>query len=75
MSVVISGLGIVSAAGIGVGATIATMRAKRCTVSAVRHFATVHKVAAAEVEPDNDELARMLHLPEGSVVSRTVLPE
>ncbi len=73
MSVVISGLGIVSAAGIGVGATIATMRAKRCTVSAVRHFATVHKVAAAEVEPDNDELARMLHLPEGSVVSRTAM--
>lgn len=73
MSVVISGLGIVSALGIGVEENLAVLRSSRSAIGPIRNFKTLHNVPAGEISQSNDELKNLLGLDERLTFSRTSL--
>ena len=73
MSVVISGLGIVSALGVGVAENLAALRSSRDAIGAIRNFDTIHNVPAGELSLSNEELKRCLGLDERRTISRTSL--
>ena len=72
MRIAVTGIGIVSAAGIGKEQTLATLRASRSgLVAAPSHFRTRHALPVGEVAPNNEELARRLGI--RHCTSRTAL--
>lgn len=73
MAVVISGIGIVSALGVGVEANRAALLASADGLRPIQHFATRHHVPAGEVSLSNDELQAKLGFDGRSPISRTSL--
>ncbi|MBP5366113.1 MAG: beta-ketoacyl-[acyl-carrier-protein] synthase family protein [Bacteroidales bacterium] len=71
--VVISGMGIVSALGIGLQDNLQSLEAERVGLRKIQNFATIHDVPAGELPLDNRELKRRLGINEAKVVSRTSL--
>lgn len=71
--VVISGMGIVSALGIGLQDNLQSLEAERVGLRKISNFATIHDVPAGELPLDNRELKRRLGINEAKVVSRTSL--
>lgn len=71
--VCVSGIGIVSAIGIGVEANFASLLACRDGMGPVTLFDTIHKVPVGEVKASNRQLAEMLGLSARATYSRTTL--
>lgn len=73
MSVTVSGIGIISALGIGVETTMHGLRAQRKALAPARHFATTHTMPVAEVAASDCELKLQLGIDPRQVISRTTL--
>lgn len=73
MDIVVSGIGVVSALGIGVAQNVQMLRAGRSGLGNVSLFKTHHRVPVGEVKSGNDELRRRLGLSPDAHCSRTAL--
>lgn len=73
MDIVVSGIGVVSALGIGVAQNVQMLRAGRSGLGNVSLFKTHHRVPVGEVKSGNDELRRSLGLSPDAHCSRTAL--
>lgn len=73
MDIVVSGIGVVSALGIGVAQNVQMLRAGRSGLGNVSLFKTHHRVPVGEVKSGNDELRRLLGLSPDAHCSRTAL--
>ena len=61
MKIYVTGMGIVSALGIGVDATLTALRESRSGIGTVKYLDTVHRdLPAGEVPASDAELAAML---------------
>ncbi len=69
----ISGIGIVSALGVGVQRNCEALRAGQSGLGSVSLFKTNHRVPVGEVKLSNDALKKRLGLPENAPFSRTAL--
>ena len=69
----ISGIGIVSALGVGVQRNCEALRAGQSGLGGVSLFKTNHRVPVGEVKLSNDALKKRLGLPENATFSRTAL--
>lgn len=69
----ISGIGVVSALGIGVNANLEALQSGRSGLGAISLFDTNHCVPVGEVKCSNDELRQRLGLPIDKVFSRTAM--
>lgn len=73
MDIVVSGIGVVSALGIGMAQNVQMLRAGRSGLGNVSLFKTHHRVPVGEVKSGNDELRRRLGLSPDAHCSRTAL--
>ncbi len=73
MSVVVSGMGIVSALGIGAEANLSALRRGESGIGPIRNFATSHNLASGDLTLSDNELKRLLEIAENQTVSRTTL--
>lgn len=72
--VVITGMGVVSALGMGVEANLSALQRGESGIRSVRYLATEHReFPVGEVPVSEQELCRMLNLPIGRLYSRTHL--
>lgn len=69
----VTGIGIVSALGVGVEANLDALRRGKDGIGRVDNFRTALDVPAGELKLSNEELKRMLGIDEKRVVSRTAL--
>lgn len=73
MKIYVTGLGVVSAIGVGVEANIASLRQYKHGMGKVTLFPTTLDVPVAEVKQTNEELKRLLNLSVEKSCSRTTL--
>lgn len=73
MDIVVSGIGIVSALGIGVGENLAALRTGHSGLGSISLFRTKHCVPVGEVKWNNTDLKKLLDLPDNATFSRTAL--
>ena len=70
----VTGLGIISALGIGVDKTLRALQSGVSGVSAMRFLQTMHNdFPVGEVKFSEDELRDMLHIPQNQIATRTAL--
>ncbi len=70
----VTGMGVVSALGTGVGATLDSLRAERSGVGVLKHLRTAHTdIPCAEVDMDDDELRIAGGVDPGEIATRTSL--
>lgn len=73
MQICVSGLGIVSAIGIGVDENYKSLASSTDGLGAITLFETSHSMPVGEVKATNDELKARLHLPKNRTYSRSAL--
>lgn len=73
MRVAVSGVGVVSAAGVGADANLKTLRAGVSGIARLTLFPSVHALPVGEVGLSNEELKLRLGVDSREVVSRTAL--
>jgi 3-oxoacyl-[acyl-carrier-protein] synthase-1 len=72
--ILISGMGIVSAIGNNVAETLQSLRENRSGIAALRYLKTGHaEFPVGEVKMSNEEMMRLLNIPENKPVTRTSL--
>ncbi|MCQ2285290.1 MAG: beta-ketoacyl-[acyl-carrier-protein] synthase family protein [Bacteroidales bacterium] len=72
--IAITGLGIVSALGIGVETTVTRLLMEKTAIGPVRYLDTVHKdIPVGEVPYSDDEMRTLLNLPTEKLITRTSL--
>lgn len=71
--VVVDGIGIVSALGIGAKENTVALEAERDGLRPITNFSTIHNVPAGELPLSNNDLKKYLSINEKKVVSRTSL--
>jgi 3-oxoacyl-[acyl-carrier-protein] synthase-1 len=72
--IAVTGIGIVSALGVGQEATLTALRERRTGIAPVRYLNTVHtEFPVGEVKLVNEELMHALHIPETQITTRTPL--
>lgn len=71
--IVVSGLGIVSALGIGVKENYNALKSSKSGLDKIKNFQTIHNVPAGEVKYTNDELKEILGIDKRKIYSRTSL--
>ena len=69
----ITGIGVVSALGVGVESNLVALRAGQSGLDGVRLFQTNHRVPVGEVKMDNSALKNRLGLDQNATFSRTAL--
>lgn len=70
----VTGIGIVSALGIGKEATMASLRNKICHISPITHFETIHSdLLSGQVDQTNQQLSEMLNCKANMNYPRTAL--
>ena len=73
-SIYITGVGVISAIGIGLAETERALREGRSGIAALQYLPSVHhELPCGEVKLSDDELCRRLHIPAGKVFNRTAL--
>lgn len=75
VNIYITGLGIISGIGADVAGTLSSVRQGKTGLGSLSLFGSAHRntVYVSEVKFTNDELRRMVGLPEGQIISRTAL--
>ncbi|MBP8849013.1 MAG: beta-ketoacyl-[acyl-carrier-protein] synthase family protein [Breznakibacter sp.] len=73
MQIYVSGIGIVSAIGIGVEENFASLAASTDGLGDITLFETSHNLKVGEVKATNEELKARLHLPKNKTYSRSAL--
>ncbi len=71
--VVVTGIGVVSALGIGVDSQISCLTKRESGIGDLSLFNTIHQAKVGEVKYSNEQMADMLNLPKDKVYSRTTL--
>jgi 3-oxoacyl-[acyl-carrier-protein] synthase-1 len=71
--IVVTGIGIVSALGIGVQENYASLKSQKSGLDNIKNFQTTHNVPAGEVKYTNSQLKALLNLRESKTYSRTTL--
>lgn len=71
--VFITGMGVVSAIGIGVDETMTSLRQKKSGIGTLKHLNTIHELPCAEVDLTELQMKQMLGIKEDDVVVRTAL--
>jgi putative nucleotidyltransferase with HDIG domain len=71
--IVVTGIGIVSALGIGVQENYASLKSQKSGLENIKNFQTTHNVPAGEVKYTNSQLKALLNLRESKTYSRTTL--
>jgi 3-oxoacyl-[acyl-carrier-protein] synthase-1 len=72
--ILISGMGIVSAMGIGVGANLQALQCNRSGIAPLRYLQTAHReFPVGEVKMTNEEMISLLQIPENQPTTRTSL--
>ncbi|MDR3094520.1 MAG: beta-ketoacyl-[acyl-carrier-protein] synthase family protein [Bacteroidales bacterium] len=73
-TIVITGVGIISALGTGVNNTLTALQNGISGIAPVRYLNTMHHhFPAGEVKYSEDELRALLHIPKGQITTRTSL--
>lgn len=74
MSIAVTGIGIVSAIGVGVSETLAALRSGSSGIGTMRHLASTHtELPVGEVKMSNDDMRQRLGIASERLVSRTAL--
>ncbi len=74
MNIAITGMGIVSALGIGCSATLSALRQQRSGIGPLRHLPSSHtELPVGEVPLSNSEMKQRLGIADGQPVNRTAL--
>lgn len=71
--IVVTGIGVVSALGIGVSQNYDSLKCSKSGLDKVKNFQTIHNVPVGEVKFTNDELKEKLGIPQRKKYSRTSL--
>jgi 3-oxoacyl-[acyl-carrier-protein] synthase II len=72
-NVVVTGMGIVSALGIGIGPTLQALLETKSGIGKIKYLDTVHDLPCAEVPLSDAEMRVLLNIPGEKVVTRTAL--
>ncbi|MDR0830766.1 MAG: beta-ketoacyl-[acyl-carrier-protein] synthase family protein [Prevotellaceae bacterium] len=74
MKIIISGMGIVSAIGNNVAEILVSLREKRSGIAPLRYLQTSHaEFPVGEVKMTNEEMMKLLQIPENEITTRTSL--
>ena len=74
MSIAVTGIGIVSAIGVGVSETLSALRSGSSGIGTMRHLASTHtELPVGEVKMSNDDMRQRLGIASERLVSRTAL--
>ena len=71
--VFVTGMGIVSGIGIGVGETLDSLLEKKTGLGRIQHIHTIHDLPCAEVKYSDLQLKQLLGLKEEEIITRTAL--
>ncbi len=71
--IVVTGIGIVSALGVGVNENYEALKASKSGLDYIKNFQTNHHVPAGEVKYTNSQLKNLLNIPQRKTYSRTTL--
>jgi 3-oxoacyl-[acyl-carrier-protein] synthase-1 len=70
----VTGMGIISAIGINQQETLLALQEARTGIAPLRYLKTIHtEFPVGEVKRSNEEMRRMLHIPEAELITRTSL--
>ncbi len=72
-SVFITGMGIISAIGIGVDETLISLRESKSGIGKINHIDTIHDLPSAEVSLTDNQMMEILNIEAGQIVTRTSL--
>ncbi len=73
MAIVVSGMGVVTALGVGIDINLEALRQGRDGIGAIHNFTTQHHLPSGELRLTNEQLQQQLGIDPRKTTSRTTL--